>query len=256
MLPPIPISAAERGVPAKTSAPAKRDMGFTLVELLAVIAIIAILATLVLASLSSFMKSADEAKFVSNLRAVSGAVHGIASDNDGKLPPFLDKNIGASTMWQFKAAAYLSEPPSDLRADILRSTLHDPGDKSINPILKRPTRNVAINGHANMVDAPPAGATDRRLSSIKRPSKLALLCPGGSASLTTEWGTGAKFLSWEVKSHKEPLENYSRYGKFMHFAFVDGHVEKLTWESVQAELDLVPSGRSVLFDSLANNAGQ
>ncbi len=235
-------------------------LAFTLIELLAVILIVSILAALGFQGFKIGAAKAQEAKFISNLRQTSAALLMLAGENDGTILPALDKTAGSTSMWQLRLAPYLGEDFTtaakfDDPALVLRSVMRDPADRTLTPLMtpNRPTRNIAINGNANMVDAPTTGVTNRKLGSIKWPSKLAMLGPGASASISTEWGSGGKLLAWEMKN--QPLGDYSRYGEYMHFAFADGHIEKVSWTKVEEELQLSTSGRSVLFDTKANNGG-
>lgn len=64
----------------------KSSGAFTLVELLVVISIIAILAALLLPALASARERGRRVACLSNLRQLGIAIHGYASDNDGKIP--------------------------------------------------------------------------------------------------------------------------------------------------------------------------
>jgi len=224
--------------------------GITLIELLACVAIIAILAALLLPAISKVRLKADEAAFVSNLRSVSVAVLLLTAENNNTIPAYIDARAGAQTMWQLRVAPYLGEDPSapqfNSPASIYRSALRDPGDKTLWR-GQRPTRNIGINGYANFTTVAPSGATNRPLLGIKHPSKLALLGPGVEAAVNTEWGGGASIFVPILQS--QGLKPYSRYGQFMHFAFVDGHIEKLTWDRVNQELQLANRSQSMLFDT-------
>lgn len=236
----------------------QRSFAFTLVESLVVIVILSILAMLVFSSVSGLLRKADEAHFVGNLRAVSAAVLSLAAEDGGKIPFYIDQDAGASTMWQTRVAPGLGENPNDASYNsppaIRRSAMHDPGDKTINAAGRRPTRNLAINGMANNKTSFASGATGRPLGSVRYPSRLALLGPGVSAERGTEWGSGARLVVSFILA--DGLANYMRYPGGMHFAFVDGHVAKLSVEEVNRELNLAVTGRSVLFDTAANNAGE
>jgi len=70
----------------KTIGPTSGQRAFTLIELLVVIAIIAILVALLLPALATAKNSGRRAACLSNLRQVGIALHGYASDNDGRIP--------------------------------------------------------------------------------------------------------------------------------------------------------------------------
>lgn len=93
-----------------------KKSGFTLIELLVVIAIISVLATILLPALSMARQMANDVKCVTNMRAISTAVHLYAQDNDGVLVPARwsphpksppASPGGTAWFWDFLSANYL-----------------------------------------------------------------------------------------------------------------------------------------------------
>jgi prepilin-type N-terminal cleavage/methylation domain-containing protein/prepilin-type processing-associated H-X9-DG protein len=237
---------------------------FTLTEILVVLAIIVVLAALLFPQAQKMMNRADESKFISNLKAVSAGLLLCAADDNGRIPAF--SGADASTMWQVRVAPHLGENPSSpIYSSVsgrYRSVMRDPGDRTLYQ-GKTPIRNIAINGDGNLVPSgtagasPPYGACNRMLSTITYPSKMALLGPGTASEISTDWGSGARLRYVDLNNAlASDLKNFRRYGDYMHFAFVDGHVEKLPLERVKSELNLNKTGKSIFFDRLNNNGGQ
>jgi prepilin-type N-terminal cleavage/methylation domain-containing protein/prepilin-type processing-associated H-X9-DG protein len=78
------------------------NIGFTLVELLAVIAVIAILAALIFPSLKNARETAKRSKCVSNLRALGRALQSYGSESDGCVP-----RLTSQQNWMPLLAPYL-----------------------------------------------------------------------------------------------------------------------------------------------------
>lgn len=66
--------------------PHRYQRGFTLIELLVVIAVIAILAALLLPSLAAARSKGRQAVCLSNLHQIGIAIHGYATDSEGRIP--------------------------------------------------------------------------------------------------------------------------------------------------------------------------
>lgn len=70
----------------------KRDLVFTLVELLVVISIIGLLAALAIPAISGARASADKAKCGGNLKQLVTVPLSVATDNNGKIPNWDNNN--------------------------------------------------------------------------------------------------------------------------------------------------------------------
>ena len=95
----------------------RKQLAFTLTELLVTLAVIIILLTLLITSSRSAMQSANAAKCVANLRQIGIAALAWSSENDGKIVSAYEDFENQRT-WGYKLGPYLdSKLPSTYNAD-------------------------------------------------------------------------------------------------------------------------------------------
>lgn len=244
--------------------------GFTLIELLVVIAIVALLISILLPALSAARDLATAMTFQSNLRQVSLGSFLLAADNDHRLPGFLEYRGGERdnhTMWQYRVAPYIGEKnpwastPNTIthweRPDVIRqSMLHDPADETLFPRAAprppRPIRNVAQNGgwgssNKDWLNEYPngRGASYRRLSQIGSPSEIALLMPGNTGAINSEWAMGALMMPNAFTANS--YEVFCRYpSKLLYCSFIDGHITGVDEKTIMQEV--IRGHHSVFWD--------
>jgi prepilin-type N-terminal cleavage/methylation domain-containing protein/prepilin-type processing-associated H-X9-DG protein len=242
---------------------------FTLVELLAVIAIIGVLAGIIIPVVGAVRQSARANKLTANIRATASAALLSAEENKGRLPwhHFINAK-GETVHWQLVVRPYLGYVDIGRNIDIRDlayggdDILHDPLDTSENSYLKAAVPNIAINGKGrigstSVVDGLVAGATGRLRSTIANPTRLMLLGPGASGTLSGQgspsnwpWDNITTTLSARDVGSSDPF----RYKDAAPFAFCDGHVEHKTREWVLSQAAMGTNGtNSPFFDPDAKN---
>ena len=75
----------------------QRQRGFTLVELLVVIAIIGVLSSVILVAMTSARAKSRDARRLSDVKALQGAIELYRDGNKGKAPDALDCLVGTGT---------------------------------------------------------------------------------------------------------------------------------------------------------------
>lgn len=243
--------------------------GFTLVELLAVIAIVGILAGIIIPTVGAVRQSARANKLTANLRTVASAALLSADENRGRLPWFYFTNAKGETVhWQSVVRPYLGFVDVGRNMNIrdlaygVDDVLHDPLDSSENDYLKGAVPNIAINGKARIgttssIDGKAYGATGRLRSSIANPTRLMLLGPGASGTLSGEgnpsnwpWDNITTTVIARDLGKSDPF----RYKDSAPFAFCDGHVERKTREWVLSQAAMGVDGTdSPFFDPDVKN---
>ena len=221
--------------------------GFTLVELLVAIAIIAILAALLLPVVSASKKRAWRTTCLDNLRQINLGIHMYADDSHDAPPsPGL---AAASTNMMLLYSGYkeltksyvglkgASSPQDRLftcPADAffpsffltnaqwplhyVSMSFHDQPFSDFSSYVFNGGNNVIQTNKARTVAIPRPGLTGVNLSSVKHPSRTALISEG---SAPCPW-------SWHDPSRDLPFNDAKNM-----VSFVDGHVSyiKIYWDS-------------------------
>jgi prepilin-type N-terminal cleavage/methylation domain-containing protein len=211
--------------------------GFTLIELLVVIAIIAILAALLLPALTSAKSSASRAACLNNLRQINEGVRMYSEDSEdaspspGATPVTLTNPMSLYTGYKALMKNYVglkgaSSPQDKLfvcPADTffpcwfltnsgpwyyMRKSFHDQAFSDFSSYVFNGGDNVTRTNKWNVV-VPRPGLTGVKLSSVKHPSRTALVMEGSAPG---PW-------SWHEPSPRLLFNDAKNV-----VSFVDGHV--------------------------------
>ena len=214
---------------------AKKQSGFTLIEILVVLAIIAILMSFIFPAVSRAKEQANVTKCISNVKQVALALTMYAGDHDDELPP-VNKDLKKSWVEEMIRGSYL-KPKSPI--------LHCPSDHAWNGT----TRITSYGLNALLVK----GLPDHEgflLSAIENPSETVMTVElndhpwaGDRKTLITEdyvdpkewpgdWSEDAK----ATVDKKRPVHlDEMRHGDKSVYSYVDGHAKLESFGSTYKE---------------------
>lgn len=194
-------------------APQALRAAFTLVELLVVISIIAVLAAIVLSVTQKTRETANAAKCIAKLRAISTAINLYKTDKMA-YPKAAHYTTGftGQTWWFLDVMPYLGNDGKFVGVDDQKDAL-----------LKCPTVksrgwpfiDYGINGYMLSL-----GSDDIPIMKVDRPSTTFLVAEAGAWNVT----------GWTGPTLKD--EFVFRHGKAANVVMFDGHVEKVTKEQL------------------------
>lgn len=229
---------------------------FSLIELLVVVSIIAILAGLSFAAFGRVKAAAGSTKCLSNMRQIALVSLQYASDHDGHLPP----SIGKASL------SGLAIPYNQVLAQYFGHI----GDETtfFSPVFQCPSdprpyrqgadcvRSYSLNGTPSFTDgwgpatrmgvaqanSPYSG---RLMSQVTQPSKTILLVEwftnaAGTPRPNTQASGSMVVMStgWQTLDAASRFPNGSFYhGKFLNFAFADGHAQAVSPPDVLVGFD-------------------
>lgn len=203
-----------------------RCAAFTIVELLVVISIIALLITLLLPALRSAQDAARAIQCASNQRQIAMAQHVYADDWEGRFTRYYTGNQGETTFWHIRLRGYLENAQ---RGDPT-SVINCPSADALTIVSYRSGQGGWSIGLSSVLRA---NQWKYRRDAVPQPSAVILLGEG------PEWDIDYIFTSngfrfptsgWGTVSWAKPFAIRHGGDRVGQAAFVDGHVEALTYE--------------------------
>lgn len=220
----------------------RRNLAFTLIELLTVITIVAILGVLSLGAIQWANASARSSACQSNLRQIGTALQLFASENNGCLPAVTLKAADAGTSgdlpWTKQLGPYLPQRSSSATAPenaVFACPAADYRDVAKSDL----TRTYCATSAMIHYDTSGSASTSqpRRLTAISDPVNTIVVAEGRQAAAGV-WYCSS--LVWWSQANGDlgsglPDKGYLdfRHVDRMNVLYVDGHVGTLTLDSAQ-----------------------
>jgi len=187
----------------------QKKKAFTLIELLVVIAILAILIAILIPAVSKAIESARRTNCTNNLKALSLAVLGYASENDGELPPGNDLTSIAKSVSNYVDDLKFWICPSDRGVSVA---------ETINSFQSGPNCSyMYVSGYTNLI----------RVQSLV-----------SSPLLMDEATTG--------ELSDDNADNDNHRGPILNVVFLDGHVAAFKGTNAVVVLNEIPANKSLL----------
>ena len=193
---------------------------FTLIELLTVIAIIGILAAILIPSIGKVRDSANQTKSCSNLRQIGVGVLLATVENNGMLP---GKNVADADFWMKGVwkSAYpdLDYPSKSILEAHPGSVFYSPVGKGENEANPEDPAPYGYSGELTI----PAGKDSNGKKQFSPLPMIRVINP----AQTVMAGDASKSVLW-------PSSIIYRNSERANVVFLDGHVESLSEEEVEA----------------------
>jgi prepilin-type N-terminal cleavage/methylation domain-containing protein len=218
----------------------KMPRAFTLVELLVVVTILALLAAIALPAIGRARVSSGFATASGNMRALAGAVHMYAMDNDGTLPRMRGPGAGNWALdqsWPALVRPYLGVTNTGVSTLTNAMVFQDPNEKIHNKLS-----DFGCNAYV-MVEDDPGAKNALKLSQIAKPSKTILLAMAreqhGSGVRGTWYIKAQNFVSQGTNLAASQAKPSDRGTGKIAFVHVDGSAGMLLWEEFVAKREML-----------------
>lgn len=232
-----------------------KSKAFTLIEVLVSFLVIALLFVLIFPVASSLLKSAQQVKCVSNLRAVGSALVSVAGDNGGRFPALGYSVYSQTPTWGMVTAEAMG---INLNRYAQKTVFWCPADKTAETeqgrhMQKNHVGHSSYAANLSVIDwETGSSALDgiakggRRIGEIARASSTILLVEDHHENNVISWADhGGKIChkGWTFEytipggtKDNDPGKKGFHQGR-NNWLFVDGHVESLTYEETLAPVN-------------------